>query len=65
MALSPRLQKLDALLDYLVERLVAEMLEGTYVKTPRDTTPAASLNHQQDHEQHSNGHMALASGATL
>jgi hypothetical protein len=43
MALSPRLQKLDALLDFLVERLVAEA-EEPQAATPAIDAPAEGVS---------------------
>jgi hypothetical protein len=65
MALPAHLARYDSLLDLLAEQLVAEMLAGTYTKTPPGHDSGGVTHHQHEHEQHSNGHMSLASGATL
>jgi hypothetical protein len=59
-ALPPHFAKYDSLIDYLV----GELMREADMTTPPDTTPAASI-HRHDQEQHSNGHMSPASGATL
>ena len=51
MALSARLQKLDALLDFLVERLVAEGEEASHATTPATDATAAGVTNRRSQPQ--------------
>lgn len=61
MALPARFACYDSLLDYLVEQLVAEMLEGTDVEMPTGGRTPAGASHFHDHER-SGGHPNHANG---
>lgn len=49
--MSPRLQKLDALLDFLVERLVAEGEEASQATTPAAGATAAGVTNRHSQPQ--------------